>query len=320
MKKCLITCIVVLSFCAAAAHAQTLEWTSGQLGGGWYTMTSGLAKFIEQSNPDLKIKVVPGGGTANPTKVDRNKSQFGLGLDSLAFLAKEGKDIYKGKPHENLMMIGASLSDTLFHFVKADRAKYTLEELFTTAEDVRVGVTKAGSSDEKIFSWLMEYYGTSYKKMKKRGVKINHGNYSELSSQYKDKLVDYVFMNLGLPGAAVIDMLISRSGNVHPVPADAMDALHREYGYNSGTIKAGLYKNQDQAVSTGSMGTVILVNKSVSEDVVYRITKTICEHEAQLGEVHSSMVAYQCATAVKNAPVPVHPGALKYYREMGYIQ
>jgi len=319
MKKILLIGLLVIFF-QTTTYAQTIEWTSGQLGGGWYTMTAGLAKYIEEANPDIRIKVVPGGGTANPTKVDRNKSQFGLGLDCLAFLAKEGKDIYKGKPHKNLMMIGGSLSDTLFHFVKADGAKYSFEQLFKEGKDVRIGVTKAGSSDQKIFSWIMDYYGTSYEDMKKRGIKINHSNYSELSSQYKDKIIDYVFVNLGLPGAAVIDMLISRKGDVFPLPETMMKDFFKSYGYNSGIIKAGLYKNQNNDVFTGNMGTIIMVNKSVSEDVVYRITKAICENEAKLSDIHGSMASYKCPTAIKNATIPVHPGALKFYKEMGYIK
>lgn len=317
MKKLFIFAVIGM-LCHTTAYAETFEWTSGQLGGGWYTMTAGLAKYIEEANPDMKIKVVPGGGTANPSKVNKGKSQFGLGLDVLAFLAKEGTDIYKGKPHNDLMLIGGSLSDTLFHFVKADGAELTLKQIFTEAKDIRIGVTKAGSSDEKIFSWLMAYYGTSYQDLKKRGVRVNHANYSELSSQYKDKLVDYVFMNLGLPGAAVIDMLISRKGDVYSLPEQVMKDFKASYGYNTGIIKAGTYKGQDNDVSTGNMGTVILVGKSVSEDAVYKVTKTICENESKLGDIHGSMASYKCATATKNATIPVHPGAEKYYKEMGY--
>ncbi len=105
MKKLFIFTVIGM-LCYVTTYAETFEWTSGQLGGGWYTMTAGLAKFIEEAHPDIKIKVVPGGGTANPSKVNKGKSQFGLGLDVLAFLAVKGTDIYKGKPHTELMMIG----------------------------------------------------------------------------------------------------------------------------------------------------------------------------------------------------------------------
>ena len=141
MKKIFLICLLAI-FLQTTASAETLEWTSGQLGGGWYTMSSGLAKIIEEANPDLKIKVVPGGGTANPSKIEKGRSQFGMGLDCLAFLANEGKDIYKGKPHKNLMMIGGSLSDTLFHFVKADGAEASFEQVFTDAKKLNIGVTK----------------------------------------------------------------------------------------------------------------------------------------------------------------------------------
>lgn len=319
MKKLCWAFILVLVL-QTSAFAQTLEWTSGQLGGGWYTMTSGLAKFIEESNPDLKIKVVPGGGTANPTKVEKGKSQLGLGLDVLAYLAGQGKDMYSGKPHTNLLMIGSSLSDTIFHVVRAQDAKYSFEELFTTATDARIAVTKVGSSDEKIFSWLMAYYGTSYEKMKKRGVRINHGNYSEISSQFKDKLVDYVFINLGLPASAVIDMLISRKGDLFSLPEPVLKSFNEQYGYVSSMIKAGTYKGQDQDIVTGNMRTVILVNKSVPEEIVYKLARTICENESRLGDIHKSMEAYKCATALKDPSLPAHPGAVRYYKEKGYIQ
>ena len=319
MKKLFVLTMAGL-ICHATAFASTYEWTSGQLGGGWYTMASGLAKFIEENNADYKIKVVPGGGTSNPTKVDQGKSQFGMGLDVLAYLAMNGKDIYSGKPTENLKMNGGSLSDTLFHFVRADSATLTLEQIFQEAKDIKIGVTKAGSSDEKIFSWLMEYYGTSYEGLKKRGVRVNHANYSELSSQYKDKLVDYVFVNLGVPGAAVIDMLISRKGTVSPMPEEVMAKFKSSYGYQPGFIKAGTYQDQTEDVATGNMATIIIVNKTVDNDVVYNVTKTICENEDKLSSIHGSMASYKCETAVKNATLPVHPGALKYYKEMGYVK
>jgi len=165
----------------------------------------------------------------------------------------------------------------------------------------------------------MKYYGTGYEDMKKRGVKINHANYVKLSNQYRDRLIDYVFVNLGLPGAAVNDMLTSRQGGIYPLPKSMMKDFGASYGYTPGIIKAGTYKGQSDDVATGKMGTVIMVNKSVSEDVVYKVTKAICENQARLTDIHDSMASYKCSTAIKNAPIPAHPGALKYYKETGYV-
>ena len=68
------------------------------------------------------------------------------------------------------------------------------------------------------------------------------------------------------------------------------------------------------------MSTIMFARNSVSTNTVYNITKAICENEADLEKIHSSMKNFSCKTATLNAPLPVHPGAAKYYREMGYIK
>ena len=83
MKRVLLTAAVAAFVSGASAvQAETLEFTAGQIGGGWYTMASGMAKIIMEANPDIIVKVVPGGGTANPSKVNAGKSQLGMGLDA----------------------------------------------------------------------------------------------------------------------------------------------------------------------------------------------------------------------------------------------
>lgn len=320
MKRIVLSAALVAAVSLApSARAETLEFTAGQLGGGWYTMATGMSKIIMQDYPELNIKVVPGGGTANPSKVNAGKSQLGMGLDVFTFLAYKGREIYTGKPHENLMMIGMSFSDNYMHFLKAKDAKLGFEELFAKAKNVDLAVTKAGSSDEQTFRWVMKHYGTGYDDLRdNRNFKINQGNYAEMSSQYKDRQVDYVFFNLGIPGAAAIDMLLSREGELMDFPDELLGALNDQYGFLSSKIPAGTYKGQSADVTTIKMGTTLTVNADVSTDTVYKILKSICSNQDKLGAIHNSMKVFDCKTAGKDAPSPLHPGAVKYYKEMGY--
>ncbi len=314
--------IIVSGICLGATllSAQTLQWTSGQLGGGWYTMAAGVAKIIESENQDIRLKIVPGGGTANPSKVEKGKSQLGFGLDTVTYLAANGKDIYK-KKHENISLIAMGMSDIIFHVIKSKDAKYSnIGDLLKNGKGEKIAITKVGSSDEKIFSWIMKYYGTSYPDLKRRGFKVIHGNYAEISSQYKDGLIDYAVMNLGLPGAAVIDMLLSRDGEITNLPEDLRVSLKSEWGYNTGTLPSNTYKDQGYNVTTGNMSTIMFASNKISENVIYSITKSLCENQSQLANIHGSMKNFSCKTATVNAPIPVHPGAAKYYREMGYIK
>jgi uncharacterized protein len=301
------------------AHAQTIEWVAGQLGGGWYTMVTGMAKLVEESNPGLTVKVVPGGGTANPSKIQAGQSQLGMGLDIFSKMAREGTNIYKGKPHNKLMMIGQSFSDNYLHFIRGENANLSFEEVFKTKK-VNIGVTKAGSSDEMSFRFVMEYYGTSYDDMRKNGAKIVQGDYSELASAFKDGQVDYLFIVLGIPGAAVIDMSQGRKGSLVPWPEKVRSDFVAKYGYSPGEFPVTTYPvYQTGPVPTIVMATTLMVSSDLAEDTVYKITKTLCENTAKLPNIHASMNVFNCKTAAKVRPVPVHPGAMKYYKEKGYL-
>lgn len=312
--------LLTLCLSASVASAQTIEWTSGQLGGSWFTMSAGIAKIIETANNDLRIKVVPGGGVSNPSKINKGRSQIGISVGPLAYLAGEGKDVYNNKPHTNVSMIGMSLSDTKFHVIRSKDSKYTnIGDLLTKGKNQKIGITKVGSSDEKIFSWIMKYYGTSYAKLKDRGFRITFSNVNELASQYKDGMTDYVVLNTGAPNGSVIDMLISRDGEVSQLPKELLTHLKSTYSMTDTTIPQGLYKGQSSTSSTANSAAIILVSNTLSTDTVYRITKAICEKQSTLPDVHISMKVYDCKTAVAVRPVPAHPGALKYYKEMGYV-
>jgi len=303
------------------ASAETLEFTAGQMGGGWYTMSSGLAKIIMEENKGINIKVVPGGGTANPSKIQKGQSQLGMGLDIFTFAARNGKGIYKGKPHDKLNMIGMSFSDNYMHFLRAKGAPLDFDSMFSKGKNLGIAVTKAGSSDEMTFRYVMKEYGADYNSLRKdRGFKINHGNYAEMSSQFKDRQVDYVFLTLGIPGAAVIDMTLARDAELMPWPEKIAQNLHEKYGYKIGSFPDGTYpKAQTGNPRTVIMATTLMVSTDVKEDSIYKITKSICNNQAKLPSIHQSMKVFDCKAAFKSPPAPIHPGAIRFYKEKGYM-
>lgn len=304
---------------STAASAQTIEWVAGQLGGGWYTMASGMAKLLQDKNSGLQVKVVPGGGTANPTKVQKGDSQLAMGLDIFAKAARDGTGIYQGNAHSKVMMIGQSFSDNYLHVIRAEGAPLGFEDIFR-AKDVKIGVTKAGSSDEMSYRFVMEHYGTGYEQMRKNGAKIVQGDYNELASAFKDKQVDYIFIVLGIPGAAVIDMAQGRGGELLAWPQPLREKMAKTYGYSLNDFPATTYpKYQKGPVPTIVMATTLMVSSDLDPEIAYKVTKTLCENTAELPKIHASMDVYDCKTAAKVLPVPLHPGAAKYYKEKGLM-
>ncbi len=304
----------------ATAGAQTIEWTAGQVGGGWFGQASGMAAMVHESDPNLTIRVVPGGGTANPTKVQNGTSQIGTGLDIFLKAAYDGTGIYEGKPHDKLRLIGMSFSDIYLHMVAAKNAPIQdMDTLFKEGKDIPIAVTKVGSSDEQTFRYLMEHYGTSYDDLKSRGWKLNFVEYSTAASQFGDGIVDYVFNALGVPGAAIVEGMQARPATIMPFPEATLAAMGEKFGYGHKTLAAGTYPGQDSDVPTLIMATALMASSDLSEDAAYQMIKTFCERPEGLAAIHASIAVFDCATAAGTKPAPLHPGVEKYLKERGFM-
>ncbi|KAB2870977.1 MAG: TAXI family TRAP transporter solute-binding subunit [Bauldia sp.] len=302
------------------ASAETLEWTAGQLGGGWYGMAGGLANIVKEAYPELDVRVVPGGGKDNPSKLQAGLSQIGMGLGFLAFAAVKGTDPYD-KPHDKVAAIGSDFSPSPFHFLRAKDAPLDLKGALTTP-GVKLGVTKSGSVEELTFQRSMAFYDTSYDKMRAAGSTIVNGSYQELVDAFKDGQIDYMFIALGLPGAAVIEIAEGRRpAELLSFPEDLTAHLNATYGYGKGKIPAGTYSASVQSgdLSVPAMDTVIIISADVPEETAYKVTKALLQHTDKFGAIHKSLTAFDPKTGWSNVVIPLHPGATRAYKELGYM-
>ena len=130
------------------AAQNTLTWTGGAVGGGWDTISSGVAALLREK-ADLAVRVIPGGGAQNPVLVERGDAQIGLGLPPLLGAAARGEDPYRGKTLGGLRAIAGNMSVNVLHFyLAADSpfANMTLEEIFRGRKPIRLAIPKPGTS------------------------------------------------------------------------------------------------------------------------------------------------------------------------------
>jgi TRAP transporter TAXI family solute receptor len=101
--------------------------------------------------------------------------------------------------------------------------------------------------------------------------------------------------------------------------ADLVSALQREFGdlYFPIEIPAGTYPSVNAPVPVVGVANVLVVNRSMPDDLAYKITRALFEHQAELASIHPEARHLSLKTAVTGSPAPFHPGALKYYREKG---
>ncbi len=323
MKKVSLLALVFLPvFVVSLAWSQTLTWTAGGVGGGWYTIAGGIANIINEKSGGITVKVIPGGGTANPSLVNKGDCELGWGLPFMNAAAWNGEDPYTAK-HTELRAIAGGMSMNYFHFyLGAEVPQKTMDEIFRQKKAIRIGISPAGTSEEWVFRKVLAHYKTDYKDLESVGFKFFRGSYAEQASQFKDRNVDAVFTFLALPAAAVTEATIGRNLKIMNFPSDLLGSLSK-YGIDAGKIPSGTYPkaaNGNEEITTAAAGSVIITNKNLPDDVAYRIAKVIHENLDQFRKIHGSLATYELKHAVTGTGLPLHPGAEKYYKEKGVLK
>ena len=302
---------------AAWAQQKNLTWTAGQIGGGWYAQAGGFVELIKSKDASFNIKVVPGAGIQNMSKVQQGETEIAWGLPPFVAASYNGMDPYKDK-HADMRLVMNGLGFVHIQFgVPADSAYKSIREVFEKKGPITIGTTPPGGSDEWVMKKVLEFYKTTYQDVRSRGGKVILVSYSDLATQYRDRNMDIFFANLAVPGAAIQEASLARKMRILPMDDDLIKFMEG-LGLSRGKIPKGSYKdvvNNDVDIPTIAMANTIVANAKTSEQAVYEFTKLLLGNLDAVRKVHPAFKDFDPKDAVKLANVPLHPGAAKAYRE-----
>ena len=310
---------LALALWAAPADAQQydLTWTAGQVGGGWYAQAGGFVELVKSKNPKFNIKVVPGAGIQNMSKVQQGETEIAWGLPPFVAASYNGGDPYKDK-HTDMRLVMNGLGFVHIQFgVPADYPAKSIREIFEKKGPITIGTTPPGGSDEWVMKKVLEFYKTTYQDVRSRGGKVILVSYSDLATQYRDRNMDIFFANLAVPGAAIQEASLARKMRILPMDNDLIKFME-SLGLSRGLIPKGSYKdvvNNDVNIPTIAMANTIVANAKTSEQAVYDLTKILLGNLNAVRKVHPAFKDFDPKDAVKLANVPLHPGAAKAYKE-----
>jgi TRAP transporter TAXI family solute receptor len=305
----------------AAAQQDNLTWTAGQVGGGWYAQAGGFAELVKGKDPRFNIKVVPGAGIQNMTKLQQGETEIAWGLPPFIAASYNGQDPYQDK-HGDLRLVMNGLGFVHIQFcVPADFWARSIREVYESRKPITIGTTPPGGSDEWVMRKVFEHYQTSYQDVRNRGGKVILVSYSDLVTQYRDRNMDILFANLAVPGAAIQEASLARKMRILPMEESLLASLEA-LGLARGVIPRGSYKdvvNNDRDIPTVAMANTIVANIKVSEDAVYRFTKILLSDVSAVRKLHPAFKDFNPKDAVTLGNVPLHPGAAKAYKEAGLL-
>ena len=123
----------------------------------------------------------------------------------------------------------------------------------------------------------------------------------------------------GLGVASIRDLSTSVKIVVVPVPADVV-AKVGDAAYQTAVIPANTYTGQTQDVPTAAIPNFLVTHSGVSDELAYQMAKQMYENIDTLYAAHNAAKVIKRENAIKGMPVPLHPGAERYYREVGLIK
>ncbi len=289
-----------------------LKMMTGPTGGSWIPLGGAIAELIQKAIPGTNVLVLPGGGIANVMGVEEGKADIGFGNSSSSVDGWAGRPPFKA-PTKNVRQL-ANLYPQYFQMVVLD------ESPIKSVADLKgkaISPGPKGHTGELLAQQVLQVYGLSYKEMSK----VHHVHYSDSVNLMKDGHADAFILGTTIPGSSILDLATAKKIRLLSLPDDKIKELQRmNQGYIKRIIPAGTYPGVNYDVQTVGYFTHLVISAKLSDDLVYKITKVISENVARLADVVKDMKGVTAKDLALDIGLPFHPGALKYYKEVGAIK
>jgi TRAP transporter TAXI family solute receptor len=314
LKFLLSSVLVVAGIGAAVAQQpQFINILTGGQSGVYYPMGVALSQIYAKHIPNVRA-------TAQVTKASAenlNLLQAGRGELAMA-LGDAVSDAWKGDEEagfktklDKLRGLSGTYNNYIQIVASADSGIKTLADL--KGKRISVGAAKSGT--ELNARAIFKAAGLTYADM----AKVEYLAFGESVELIKNRQLDATLQSAGLGVASIRDLATSVKIVVVPVPADIVSKVG-DAAYQTAIIPANTYTGQTTDVPTAAIPNFLVTHSGVSDELAYQMAKTMYENLDTLYAAHNAAKTIKRENAIKGMPIPLHPGAARYYKEIGLIK
>lgn len=299
-----------------------IQMVTGDQTGSWVTIGAGLADIANEYFDGFPITATPGpGSVGNPAAVFSGQADLGMSYPPFLLDAKEGNEPFE-EEMPNLRAV-AALTQTVVHlFQNADMDIESIEELINNQTKMTFAIPPKGQGSNSIAEIIFSSIGIEdiEEELEQWGASVYYGSGSDLTDGWKDRHVDAVINTYNVPAAAIEESLAARDGKILNMGPNLLKTLTEEKGFSEFVIPAGTYSGQKDDIHTVSLPIIIFTREDTSDEVIYNFTKSIYENIESLEAIHNSFHDFQKEDLVTNLEIDIHPGAEKFYKEVGLLE
>ena len=276
-----------------------------------YTWSAGIADAINKSVKGVKVTAEETKGyVANIKLMQKGQLEIAMATSLSSYQAWAATGPYKGS-EKGLILSWMSIAPVAMHVITLEGGPVnSLGDL----KGKRVGMGQPGGVSMLDADAMMETLGLEPDKDFKP-FRIRLGN---MVDGLADGNLDAALWNGSFPLPPVVKLSASRKVQLIPIPDDFFAKHQAKYPpYFRLSIPAGRDTGIDKATPTFGLANGMVISKTVPEETVYAMTKAIFESIPNLKSVHPALGRISKKTVLNGFGAPLHPGALKYYREIG---
>lgn len=303
--------ISLLMFFLVISNGTAQDWNfaigTSTIGGTYYIFGSPFAKIITEKVPNAIASVQATGGPANNIQlIEKGEMQIAYTSSAAAYEGWTGTGWAEGKKYTESRAIFPTYS-SYFEMVTLNKSPIkNIRDL----EGKIVHTSVPGGTPDIAIHKCFEVLGIK----PKQEVPVKPGDAADL---LRDGRVDVWIAVYGLPSSMILDMQSTMDIRLVEILPEDIEKVNAKYPYmQHGIIPAGTYENQPEDINTFVFWNFAIVDKDLPDDLVYNIVKAVFENKAEFEAAHSAgkdMAPEQ----ILNSPIPLHPGAIKYYEEIG---
>ena len=306
----LLTLALATGFGSLPARANDfVAILTGGTSGVYYPLGVAISKVLTEKVSGTRPSVqATKASVENLNLLQSGKGEIAFTLgDSLAAAWKGDEEAGFKRKADKLRGMAAIYPNYVQIVASKDSGIKTLADL--KGKRLSVGAPKSGT--ELNARAILEAAGMSYKDL----GKVEYLPFGESVELMKNRQLDATLQSAGLGVASIRDLASSVPITVVSVPAAVVDKAGLPFVKQM--IPAGTYEGQSEAVETAAVVNYLVTREGVSADTVYRMTKALFESLPELQAAHSAAKAIELKKATEGMPVPLHPGAERYFKEKG---
>jgi uncharacterized protein len=313
---------LVLAVAAVPAAAQWkpeikfLKIGVSSAGGDWFRAGAKFSTMIPAALPDLASSTVIGGGVVNVTRIGKGEAQMAFALTPYPEQGYKGESKHYPTPIKNVRLIASNLGRhvTVAMIVLKDSPIKSIQDI----KGKRIVPGDRGWGTTELAESFMAAAGMPPDKFKADGGTISYTSITDRSKALQDKNVDAIFIPAQVNYPDLMAVQQSSGLRVIGFSDDVVSkALVTMPGLVKSTVPKGLYGVAGDNLGTAGFLQQLIVDAGLSDELVYRITKLWWEKIKDIHEIAPGLDQADVKMAMEHATIPFHPGALRYYKEVG---